>query len=217
MRARNALFLTFAACGHPHGPQIAKPDVPPALTDLEVTAEHAYAGALAGNADALAADIDRIGNDWSSLRPEAGAAGVTPDLVDELDASVTDLGAAAARKQAAPDVARAANRISAALVEVYRVYAPARVPDVMQLDFLGRELALDGRTSDLRHADTDLAQIDSTWADLRPDVPAGHAASFDAAVQAAHAAVTSKAPAAIDRNAGAVSASVDDLEQLYVR
>jgi len=83
----------------------------------------------------------------------------------------------------------------------------------MELDYLGRELALDGMASDMRHAATHQSLLQDRWMELRPLLGESKpAADLAIAVRATDEAVDAKDGAILRTRAEALVQRVYDLE-----
>ena len=167
-----------------------------ALADLEATADQAYERALARDSSAVVAASTEVLDGWTEVRRQLDRSGAEADDLTEMDLAVLAFGKVA-RESADPIVvARAANRVTGALGELDRAGTLAIV-------YLGRELALDGMTSDLRHAGAHVSLLIDEWHALSPEL----AAPLDDAVSAADAAVTA-------RDVGALVTRANELVEL---
>jgi hypothetical protein len=186
---------------------------PSALVDLEVTSEHAYDRAVAGDSAAVRAASTRVLDDWTQVRQDANGRGADDDVLDEVDQAVLAFADAARDSTDPVTLGRAANRITGSLDELYAAFDPALRSDVMELDYLGRELALDGMASDLRHAATHVSLLDDRWMELRPLLgDSKSAAELAIAVRATDAAVDAKDGALLRSRADALVQRVYELE-----
>ena len=85
-------------------------------------------------------------------------------------------------------LARSANAISAPMDELFALYDPAIPTAVLALDYLGREILLDGMDGDFARASSDLSSVSLAWrgldAAVRARGGAPEAADFDDAIAA---------------------------------
>ncbi len=191
-------------------------DQPHALVDLELTAEHAYERALAGDTAAVQTASSRALDDWTQLRGDARRRGGDQDLLGEVDEAVLALGSLAGTSVDPIQLGRAANRITGSLDELFALYDPEVASGVMELDYLGREIILDGKAEDFRHAGTHASLLDERWSALRPALEergAEQLAKLDDDVAAITAAVLAKDAAAVEAHATALVIRVDDVER----
>jgi hypothetical protein len=216
MTTKHLLFLGALLAGCGARPNRTEHDVggkPAALVDLEVTSEHAYDRAMAGDTAGMAAASTRLLDDWTKVREAANGHGTEDDILDETDAAVLAFADTARTSTDPLTLARAANRITGSLDELYAAFDPALRSDVMELDYLGRELALDGLASDLRHAATHVSLLDDRWMELRPLLGESKpAADLAIAVRATDEAVDAKDGAILRSRAEALVQRVYDLE-----
>jgi hypothetical protein len=211
-----ALLLTVgfitAGCGARPNRVERYDDLPAALADLEATSEKAYDRAVAGDAAAVAQASTRLLDDWTRLRGDARRRGAADDVLSEMDAAVVALGDAAGASTDPIVLGRAVNRITGSLDEIFALYDPTVSAGVMEIDYLGREIALDGMAADMHHAGTHSSMLDEAWMELRPALEASPASKLDEAVKAIRAAVTSRDPDAIAACARDLVARVYDVE-----
>lgn len=198
------LALLASACGARPNRVEHYDDHPAALADLEATSEQAYDRAIAGDAAAVAKASTRALDDWTRLRGDARRRGADDDVLAEMDAAVVGLGDAARISTDPIVLARAANRITGSLDELFGLYDPETSARVMELDYLGREIALDGRAADMRHAGTHSSMLDEFWMTLKPELAEAQSALLDKAVLAIRSAVASRDAAAIEARGSAL-------------
>ncbi|MCB9777881.1 MAG: hypothetical protein H6742_04900 [Alphaproteobacteria bacterium] len=160
--------------------------VPADLEAIEGDAEHAYDVALVSDFAELATTADGIDSAWAAYRDTASADGASAALLDEMDVAVAGLLDVSGGSPTAVEAARAANAVSAPMPELYRLYDPPIPPEVLALDYLGREVVLDAMDDDFGAAVVDVDTVATTWAGLEPTVlDAGgdaEAADFSASV-----------------------------------
>jgi hypothetical protein len=183
------------------------------LADLEATSEQAYDRAVAGDTGAMAAASTRLLDDWTKVREDADMRGADDDMLDEIDQAVIAFSNTARASTDPVTLGRAANRITGSLDELFAVFDPNLRSDVMELDYLGRELALDGMASDMRHAATHQSLLQDRWMELRPLLGESKpAADLAIAVRATDEAVEAKDGAILRTRAEALVQRVYDLE-----
>lgn len=212
-----AAFL--GACGATVAGDSKSPSVPAPLVVLESGAEAAYDHAIAGKTAEVRQDAAQISNAWASYRTEAASAGLSPVTVTELDAAVAALQAADVGTENGFVVAGAANRISGSMDELFALHAPIVPPDIVALDYLGREVALDGLRGDLGKASADVDELAARWAIARPSVVGsdglGEARRFDDALAAVRTAAAAGDAPTITARANHLLESVDALESVF--
>lgn len=195
--------------------------VPAKAHAIEGSAEDAFDHALAGDWATLAEDASRLDADWKAYRAEAVKAGLDASSASALDDSIAQLGAVAAAPTTKESAARAANAVSASMDEVFGLYDPHTPVAVLQLDYLGRELWLDGLDADFPRATTDLVSAKEIWATLATTVISnggkGEAAAFDQKLSALSDAVASADGAAIAAAAQAELDQVDVIETVFAK
>ena len=141
-------------------------EVPAALLAVEGAAEDAYDKALLADYAAVMDAASLLDTKWSAFRGEAKQDGAAQKELDAMDAAIGGLMQAADSPKDEASVARAANAVSAPMDELFALYDPTVPPAVLALDYLGREVVLDGMDTDFAAAGADVDDIESTWAPL---------------------------------------------------
>lgn len=153
---------------------------PDDLRQVEEVAEDAYDKALVGDFAAVAADAQDLDTHWQAYRGRAEDDGASPAELDAMDQAIAGLAEAAASPVDRPTVARAANAVSSGMDELFALYDPVVPADVLALDYLGREVVLDGMQLDFAAASSDTDLIDARWNGVRAAVlDAGGASEAD--------------------------------------
>ena len=193
--------------------------VPTILLDIEDTAEDAFDHALAGNVLAVRADASKLATSWSSFRATAIADGVSQADAASLDAAIAALPQAASANKTPVELARAADTVSAPMDRLFAVYNPASPPVLLKLDYLGREVQLDARSSDFSGASTHRSEAAAAWNAIRSQVEskggATQATEFDASLASMDAAIQAKDATALESAAVHELNLVDDIEKLF--
>lgn len=206
--------LSFACSSDPK-----EEGVPEELDTVEGTAEDAYDQALAGHPDLVAKDAQTLDTTWKAFRPTAIEDGVSEADAVALDQAIAGLLAATAAGTVGPELARAANAVSEPMSDLYTPFEPAVPAPVLRLDYLGRELELDGLESDLAGAQGHVDALDATWKALRASVVSAggtkQAADYDASVTSERDAITASDAAALSAAAHTQLDLVDAIEQVY--
>ena len=212
--------VVFVVCGcsDGEGPEPGSGEVPAGLLDVEGKAEDAYDQALAGDHGAVVTAASSIDASWRGVRAELATDGAAATDLTAMDTAVGNLKSVAAASTDPTTVARAANAISAPMDELFAIYAPSVPPDVLALDYLGREVVLDGMTavaSATPHIDT----IQSTWTRVKPALLAAggqtEATNYEATISGLRAAVTAHDGAAAITHAKAGLEIVDAIEGVF--
>jgi hypothetical protein len=195
-------------------------EVPAALQEIEGTGEDAYDRALLSDTAAVAADADKLDKAWKGFRATAIADGAAEADAKALDQAIAGLVAAAAVTPVdAISLARAANAVSGPMDELFALYDPKVPAPVLALDYLGREVALDGLADDPSAATPDIDAIEAGWGALRPQViDAGgskQAADYDQSIAAERSAVASGDAEMLVNTANAQLELVDALEKVF--
>ncbi|GAC1575475.1 MAG: hypothetical protein NVS3B7_07950 [Candidatus Elarobacter sp.] len=185
------------------------------LFAIEDRAEAIAEGEKRGAA-ALAAGHEVVTR-WPGVRATLAQNGAIGPALASADAAVKAL---AIDLRSHGDLRRDANEVTGALAPLFGITGDKVPGDVHRLDYLGRSLGLDARSSAWARAKTDAAALAATWARLRPIVQARRggdavAARYDAATSQATAAAghrDAKAAAAASKMSGD---AVDSLEKLW--
>lgn len=215
--------LVLAGCGGSQQSQApAKPGrsvAPVPLRELAVVAEDAYDKALAGDTAGVSADADRIAATWKSYRTGAQRARASAETIAAMDAAVAGLADALAAGAEPPALARAANQVSAPMDALFALYASSTPPAIYTLDYLGREVALDGLAHDETRAAHDLGALVARWEEVRVEVKnAGgtrEAASFDRALVGFYAVIGAGDGPTIAVRANELHEGVHTLEAVF--
>jgi hypothetical protein len=193
--------------------------VPAPLRVLEGTAEDAYDQALANHAELVAKDATTLDTTWKGFRAQAVSDGVAEADAKTVDSAMSALGIAATSSAERVALARAANAVSAPMSKLYAIYGPKVPVAVLELDYLGRELELDGLENALAGASTHLDALDRTWTALRAQVVAAggatQATAFDTSISDERAAIGHVDAAALSAAAHAQLDLVDAVEHVF--
>lgn len=137
------------ACAHsperaPSKPAVSRsPTIPRGLDRFESDVEDAFDTALSGPAGAARAQFQRIFGSWTTLRPVLQRDGAPDELLIRIDERVERL-STVAPSASSIEVARVVNAVSELLDAIFAMYADGPQPLLLRLDYLGRELLLDG-------------------------------------------------------------------------
>lgn len=146
-------------------------------------------------------------------------AGLTEANAVRFDAAVGAFRQAAAGTGTPFALARAANSVSAPMDVLYDVYAPPIPTSVLRLDYLGRELLLDGEENKLADARAHLDTARSTWAGLSPRVNAAgstaESAEMDAVLKDIDGAIASADVENLKATAKRELDIVDNVEKVF--
>ena len=212
---RTTWALVFAAVA------VAAVDpIPADLARIESAAEAGFDAALAADAAQAATASAAIAKSWAAYRARAVRDRVPDDAVVSVDAALAEVERATAANAPAPALARTFNSISAPLARFYAVYRPPVPPALLDLDHLGRELIIDARVADMPRARADLVRLCGRWAAFRARVMAvgggkKSAATMDAALARARAAIEANDATALAHAALAETEVVDVIEKLF--
>jgi len=215
--------LLLAGCGgaqqQQQPRQAGRSAVPAPLKELEVVAEDAYDKALAGDVTGVSADADRIAATWQSYRSGAMRAHASEETIDAMDTAIAGLADALATGATSHALARAANQVSAPMDALFSLYASPAPTAFFTLDYLGREVALDGLEHDKTRAADNLHALVERWEGIRLEVQrAGgttEAASFDRTLVGAYTVVAAGSGPRITSRAHEILEGVDTLEAVF--
>jgi hypothetical protein len=146
--------------------------IPTELARLESMSEDTYDLASSGKFSEVKKNATKIHTAWKSYRGQAARDGASPQLVARMDNAVTALVAAAPRARPGETVklARIADAVSADMDQFYALYRPTTPTAIMKLDYLGREMVLDGTAGDFAAANRHAQEAGSVWSALKPQI-----------------------------------------------
>jgi hypothetical protein len=210
------LTLLMTACGGEDG---AVDPIPPALATVESAAETGFDAALAANRAQMATAANLASNAWADYSKRAAADGVPTDAIASTTAAIAALATLVTSNAPTLEIARAFNAVSAPMARIYAVYKPPVPENLLDMDYLGRELRLDARAADLQHATTNLDALTNQWTAFRSRVVAAggttQALQMDGSLAQARAAIVASDAAALEQAAVAQAEAVDAIEALF--
>jgi len=193
--------------------------VPGELQTIESLAEDAFDMALGDDFAGVADAADKIDQDWKSYRPQAIKNGAANADLTNMDDAVSGLLADSANPVDAISLARSTNVISGVMDELFALYNPKIPVAVLELDYLGRELVLDGMEPDFTAATEDLDAMKTTWNDLKPKVEnaggADEAKDFDDSITKLQESIDSQDASQLIEQANVCLELVDALESVF--
>lgn len=193
-------------------------EVPEALQTAETKAEAIFDALRAGDWAVVDSTVTALADEWAAYQGQATADGVPDVFQAALSDALAELQQAATAKKEEGTLA-AANALSAAVADLYRVYNPSRPPDLGLLDVLARQVALDATAEDTAASGNSLAKLEAIWARVKPFVPenadATVIADFEASLSAQRAASEAGDSAALTTAANSTLDLVDRLEELF--
>lgn len=211
-----AMTFLITACG---GDKKANDPIPPQLATVETAAETGFDAALVADRAKIASAADQASSNWADYSKRAAADGVPANAIASTTTAIAALAALVASNAPTLAIARAFNAVSAPMARIYAVYKPPVPENLLDMDYLGRELRLDARAPDLPRATANLDALTSQWTAFRSRVTgvggAAQAAQVDASLTQARAAITAGDVAALDRAAVAEAEAVDAVEALF--
>ena len=204
-----ALTLLMTACGSEKG---VDDPIPPELATVESAAEAGFGAALAADRARITTAATLASSGWTDYSRRAAADAVPAGALASTTAAIAQLVTLVTANAAPLVIARAFNAVSAPMARIYAVYKPPVPENLLDMDYLGRELRLDARATDLPRATTNLDALTSQWTAFRGRVVAvggtSQALQMDAALVQARTAIAASDVAALERNAGSKSLSI---------
>ena len=160
--------------------QIKAQQLPTSIYNTGEAAEDLVDYAGAANWSKIKLKIDAIDNLYNSYRAEAIKNKLSPQLLDFYSQYVEQLNKDLKLKQA-DQIAFAANQITGIGTDFENHFSHKIPPAVSRLDYLGRELLLEGKANNSIAVNRRLEDIDETWSGLKP-VILSHKGNKQAAV-----------------------------------
>jgi hypothetical protein len=162
-------FRILITVGLVGGACSSEPSIPADLEAVEGAAEGSFDAALSSDFATARAQADVAASAWAKYKPRAEKDQAPASAIVAIDTAIGALPASLAGSPNAVDAARAVNAVSAPMSQFYALYSPAVPVAVLDLDYLGREVLLDARASDIVVGATGhLDQIESSWNALKP-------------------------------------------------
>lgn len=210
------LTLLVTACGGKEG---AENPIPSDLATVESAAETGFDAALLANRAQMAAAANLASSTWDGYSKRAAADGVPSDAIASTAAAISSVTTLVTSSAPTLVIARAFNAVSAPMARIYAVYRPPVPENLLDMDYLGREIRLDARAADLQHASTNLDLLAGQWTAFRSRVVAvggtTQAVQMDGALAQARTAIVAADAAALERAAVAQAEAVDAIEALF--
>ena len=147
--------------------QIKAQQLPKSIYNTGEAAEDLVDYAGAANWSKIKLKIDAIDNLYNSYRAEAIKNKLSPQLLDFYSQCVEQLNKDLKLKQA-DQIAFAANQITGIGTDFENHFSHKIPPAVSRLDYLGRELLLEGKANNSIAVNRRLEDIDETWSVLKP-------------------------------------------------
>lgn len=201
--------LSLAAC--------ASNRIPDRLDTMESEAEDAYDLALAGNVKKVQTVSQQLDQDWQAFRGQAAKDGASEMTLQEVDRALAGVHIALDNSDSGARLARTVNQVSAPMPALFHLYGPKVPSSILALDYLGREVALDGMLEE--SPASHLTELDNTWSHVRPDV-VSHGGEAEAQVFDQHLADLRAAADAnrwdhLTETANVLLEDVDALEDVF--
>ena len=211
-----ALTLCLTACG---GEKKVEDPIPPELATVEAAAETGYDAALAADRARITAAANLANSGWADYSRRATTDGAPAVALAATTAALAQLSTLVSANAAPLVIARAFNAVSAPMARIYAVYKPPVPENLLDMDYLGRELRLEGRAADLPRATTNLDILTSQWTAFRGRVVAvggtSQAVQMDSTLTRARSAIAANDLAALETAAIAQAEAVDAVEALF--
>lgn len=195
--------------------------IPAALTHIEEAAEDAYDKALVSDYGAVADDAQALASDWASFRGQAEADGAAPSDLAAMDAAIACLSQAVADEahRTPLSLAHAANAVSGPMDELFALYNDPVPPEILALDYGGREVSLDARAHDMAAARADLDELESVWSRVRRRVKVAgggvEAARYEASLARQRRRIAAGDAKGLRKESNAGLEIVDELERVF--
>jgi hypothetical protein len=175
---------------------VALRGMPPPLQEVRTEAGLVYQRLVAGDEQIAFTGPTRVEEAWREARQRVERDGAPAEAVAAVSSAVTALRWSATERDDPLAMARAANGVTGATAALVAFYRPGLPPDTLHLDYLQRELALDGLAGDLRSAAGHARELEQAWLAVRAHVlEAGgrqQTAAFDASVGAVQDAIAAQ-------------------------
>ncbi|NOY90567.1 MAG: hypothetical protein GXP55_05100 [Deltaproteobacteria bacterium] len=195
--------------------------LPPALDALESEAEDAYDYALDGQVSRVAAEAHGMTERWRAFRARAASAGASEVVLDQMDAAVRGLEESAHQGVDPVVLARVTNALSAPMADLFGLYDTAVPSAVLELDYLGREVALDARQGKFNDAGVHLHRLELVFSSVGDAALEQHGqrevADFQASIDGMRAAIVARDAARLETAATSELELVDGLERVFGR
>jgi hypothetical protein len=212
------MIILLTACGGQPASITNTGAIPNDLQTIEAAAEDIIDFAPSGNWDKIGVNVTDMASAWTSYQPQAGKAGASQELQDEMASALTQLQAASSLKDPA-ETMQASNDVSAAVVELFALYNPKIPADIGRLDVLERQVILDVAAENYPAAEASLTNARAAWERVKSSALDHNgediAAQFQASLAAQGSALAAKDEAALTNEARNALEIVDSLERLY--
>lgn len=222
MRTKTLMLVTMGALalvGNIGCSSESTTTVPAQLESVESTAEATFDKVLASDLAGARTSADALTTAWNTYKPRAEADKAPADAITAVDSAVAALPAALSGTPQTAAAARSVNAVSAPMSRLYAVYSPTVPVAVLDLDYFGRELLVDGLALDTSSATRHVDDINTTWSMLKPKVIAAggntEAANFDSALAAARSAIAAGNTSDIQAAATNELEVVDAIEHVF--
>ncbi len=211
-----AMTVMMTACGGEKGQE---DPIPPELATVESAAETGFDAALVADRVRISAAAGLASSGWADYSRRATTDGAPAAALASTSAALTQLAALVTANAAPLVIARAFNAVSAPMARLYAVYKPPVPENLLDMDYLGRELRLEARAADLPRATANLDALTSQWAAFRGRVVAvggtNQAVQMDGTLARARTALTASDWAALETATVAQAEAVDAVEALF--
>ena len=196
-----------------------KTTIPTEISDLESAAEDAYEEALKNNISDVKVKSSLMNTIWQSYRSKAANDGASAPNLNAVDLAINNFVVLMESSSDSNEVARAANAVSATMDELFALYDSPVPSNVLVLDYLGREVALDARQNDFVAAKSHIDTYAATFAIIRSEILAAkgskEVADFEANVVYMLANVTAQDNLNLEINANLGLEIVDNIETVF--
>ncbi len=200
-------------------PVIARAAIRPELGVFEEMVEDGYDMALAGRIASPEITARLFQKRWRQLRVLLDRDGGAAADFSREESALAELSRVAAGKPKPVELARAINATGEALDRFYDLYHPATPTALLHMDYLGRELVLDGMAAGFAGASRHLQALESRWESLRETIARSDgekvAVMYDEALASLQNGVSAQRADSIISAANTGLELVDGMEDLF--
>ena len=193
--------------------------VPSTLQEIEGLAEDAYDTAIMADHSGLSENVNEIDKLWQSFRSQAVQDGTNTAVATSMDNAVDSLKQLVNSSADSIALARSANAISALMSNLYDIYNPIVPSEILSLDYLGREIVLDGMETDFDSANLHVAELESTWAQIEDQIfdngGTKEAKDYNESISTIRSAIANHDGSSLISEANQNLEVIDLMEQLY--
>jgi len=198
-------------------PVAVKAAPPGQLVELDSAAEDIINDTYYGDWAEARQMADAIKKDLAELGPALQAAGVPAGLIDGIRAPLASLERQIGAENALETKARAIQIIKV-IPDIYDYFQVTMPTDLVRLDYLGHEVALNAERGDWAAAANTIGEMKGVWARLKPNLNSlarQSAASYEASIDALSGGVAKQNANAVASDFVGLMKKLDELEMAY--